>query len=51
MGTNQLARFGRQSPLESRAYRLLTAEGFLCLPPYKQCPIDFIADIIDEKKW
>ena len=41
---------GSKARSKAEHYRLLTAEEFLYLPPYKQCPIDFIADIIDEKK-
>ena len=45
-----LLELGGKARSKSELYRLLTAEGHLYLPPYKTCPIDFIADIIQEKK-
>ena len=41
---------GSKARSKPELFRLLTAEGQLYLPPYKLCPIDFIADLIDEKK-
>ena len=41
---------GNKATSKPELYRLLTAEDQLYLPPYMLCPIDFIADLIDEKK-
>ena len=41
---------GNKARTKLELYRLLTAEGQLYLPPYKLCPIDFISDLIIEKK-
>ena len=49
-GFVNLIELGGKARSKAELYRLLTAEGHLYLPPYKICPVDFIADVIDGKK-
>ena len=41
---------GNKASSKPELYRFLIAEDQLYLAPYKLCPIDFIADLIYEKK-
>ena len=45
-----LSKLSGKASSKSESYQLLTAEGHLYLPPEKTCPIDFIAEIMQEKK-
>ena len=48
--TTNLLDIGGKAHSKAELYKLLTVEGHLFLPPYKYCSIDFMADIIEEKR-
>ena len=45
-----LTELGAKARSKNELYRILTAEGNLYLPPLSLCTVDFIADILDQKK-
>jgi hypothetical protein len=45
-----LLELGSKAQSKYEIYKILTVEGNLYLPPYKECSIQFITDILHERK-